>query len=37
MTAVSLVPLIAAALWFMASRYYERDLAKVEKVALAVE
>jgi predicted MFS family arabinose efflux permease len=37
MTVVSLVPLIAAALWFMAARYYERDLAKVEKVALAVE
>jgi MFS family permease len=37
MTVVSLTPLIAAALWFIASRYYERDLAKVEKVALVVE
>jgi MFS family permease len=37
MAAVSLVPLIAAALWYMASRYYERDLAKVEKVALTAE
>ena len=32
-----LVPLIAAALWFTASYFHERDLAKVEKVSLEVE
>jgi predicted MFS family arabinose efflux permease len=34
---VSLVPLISAVLWFIGSRFYEKDLAKIEKVALVIQ